>query len=260
VTITGEGEDAQQRALSLKNHKTITAEVKINGKYHLAGKLKIWHNAPEYQKTAQVTLVMVSTQTINEKKLNDAKRDAIQYFKKYLPQALVQVEIDVDFLDLSTDTDFLTKYMKDGFIIKGSYKNEKESKEFVIELKNKYKKESIHYLAFYFYQNEGGSITKTEKGEEKIETIAGYSSSEGAIILFSISDNYTCTHELCHAIGLDHSFSNAEANNNKFTFKVSKTDNIMDYSSASDANKRFSFWKWQWGTLQSKISNSKKTN
>jgi len=271
VTITGEGKDAQQRALSLKNHKTITAEVKINGKYHLAGKLKIWHNAREYQNTVNVTLVMVSTQTVNEKDIERATNNAVKHFKKYLPQALVQVEVDVDFLDLSADVDFLTKYIKNG-LIKAYYEKEDVQPEgfrdITLELKEKYSKEDTfyneHYVVFYLYQNNGGSVIK-ENSEEKINLFNGSCKlSERAIILFSILDNYTCTHELCHLIGLSHSFANKEARSkyvtNEYTFNVSKTDNIMDYSSASDSYKHFSFWKWQWETLQSKISNSKKTN
>lgn len=39
-------------------------------------------------------------------------------------------------------------------------------------------------------------------------------------------DDTTCAHELLHALGLYHSFSDL----NQHTFEEYKTDNIMDYS------------------------------
>ena len=263
ITVTGEGDTLEKKANSLKHNKSLIAEVEVEGKRHLVGKLKIWPNAPENQKTAHVTLVMVSTQTVVKKDLDNAKKDAINYFKKYLPQVLVQVEVKEDFLDLSDDTSFREQYLTDGFI-KAYYEKaltKEEQKDVAVFLKNKYQEEETfykeHYVAFYFYQNKGFSMKKEEvkEGEDKkiIEKVGDplggyYPPSENILILFSDMSELAPTHELCHMIGLDHSFANREYSNNEYTFICGQTDNIMDYFSL-----RFSLWKWQWKFIQENV-------
>ena len=263
VTVTGEGDTLEKKAASLATQKSIIAQVEVKGKRHLVGELKIWPNAPENQKTAHVTLVMVSTQTVVKKDLDNAKKDAINYFKKYLPQALVQVEVKEDFLDLSNDTSFREQYLTDGFI-KAYYEKaltKEEQKNVAVFLKNKCQEEETfykeHYVAFYFYQNEGFSMKKEEvkEGKDKkiIEKVGDplggyYSPSENILILFSDINEVAPTHELCHMIGLDHSFANREYSNNEYTFICGQTDNIMDYFSL-----RFSLWKWQWKFIQENV-------
>ena len=264
VTVTGEGDTPEKKANSLKHDKSLIAEVEVEGKRHLVGKLKIWPNAPENQKTAHVTLVLVHTQTINENLFKQEKEKVETYFKKYLHQALVQVEVKFDSLDLSTDTKFLKKYKKGG-IIKAYYEDEKENKGYkdvALVLKDKYKIEKSfyeeHYVAFYFYQDEGICIEekkdKKDKRKEKdrIKNIGGYDSLEDVLVLFSVSDDTDPTHELCHMIGISHSFANKESNKgklkNEYTFICGQTDNIMDYFSH-----RFSLWKWQWEFIQEKV-------
>ena len=89
---------------------------------------------------------------------------------------------------------------------------------------------------------------EVKEGEDKkiIEKVGDplggyYPPSENILILFSDIDEVAPTHELCHMIGLDHSFANRECSNNEYTFRYRQTDNIMDYFSL-----RFSLWKWQW--------------
>ena len=259
ITVTGVGKNTQERLRSLKSNKKIVAQVEVRGLRYEVGALNIWHNAPEFQKTASVTLVMVSTQTVNKEELKQAKDKAVKCFEKYLPQALVQVKVRVDVLDLSSDKEFAQKYMKDR-LIRAYYEKPKEQpegyKEVVSYLKDKYRKSEKFYqecyVAFYFYQNDGGNV-RIEAGVEKIEPLGGYDSLMGAIVLFPMSTyDSTPTHELCHLIGLSHSFANEEANTNnvknKYTFEYAKTNNIMDYDTIS-----FSLWKWQWEFIQSKI-------
>ena len=266
ITVTGEGDTPEKKANSLKHNKSLIAEVEVKGKRYMVGELKIWPNAPENQKTAHVTLVMVHTQTINENLFKQEKENAKAYFKKYLPQALVQVEVKEDFLDLSNDTSFREQYLTDGFI-KAYYEDEKENKEYrdvALVLKDKYNKEASFYkesyVAFYFYQNRGIKIEERENDEdereesERIKNIGGYDSLEDALVLFPLSDkdDTNPTHELCHMIGISHSFANKESNKGKLknedTFICGQTDNIMDYFSL-----RFSLWKWQWKFIQENV-------
>ena len=263
VTVTGEGDTLEKKAASLATQKSIIAQVEVKGKRHLVGELKIWPNAPENQKTAHVTLVMVHTQTINENLFKQEKEKVETYFKKYLHQALVQVEVKFDSLDLSNDTSFTEQYLTDGFI-KAYYEKaltKEEEKNVAVFLKNKCQEEETfykeHYVAFYFYQNKGFSMKKEEvkEGEDKkiIEKVGGplggyYPPSENILILFSDIDEVAPTHELCHMIGLDHSFANREYSNNEYTFICGQTDNIMDYFSL-----RFSLWKWQWKFIQENV-------
>jgi len=263
VTVTGEGDTPEKKANSLKHDKSLIAEVEVEGKRHLVGKLKIWPNAPENQKTAHVTLVMVHTQTINENLFKQEKEKVETYFKKYLHQALVQVEVKFDSLDLSDDTSFREQYLTDEFI-KAYYEKaltKEEQKDVAVFLKNKCQEEETfykeHYVAFYFYQDRGFSMEKEEvkEGKDKriIEKVGKplegyYSPSENILILFSDMSEVAPTHELCHMIGLDHSFANRECSNNEYTFIHEQTDNIMDYSSLS-----FSLWKWQWKFIQENV-------
>jgi hypothetical protein len=56
-------------------------------------------------------------------------------------------------------------------------------------------------------------------------------------------------HEVLHALGLPHSFKEADNKNKEHTFKKGRTANYMDYG-----NRKRQLWKWQWELLhQSKF-------
>ena len=69
------------------------------------------------------------------------------------------------------------------------------------------------------------------------------------MVLYNTHNTSTTTHEILHAMGLEHSFDNA----NKHTFEEEKTDNIMDYSHNAGIN-RISTWKFQWDTIKPNLT------
>ncbi len=75
------------------------------------------------------------------------------------------------------------------------------------------------------------------------------------VVVFQGRNDSTAPHELMHAMGLYHTFDN----DGKFTYKLHKTDNIMDYThqtknlKTGKQNERFSTNKWQWKILNKKM-------
>jgi Metallo-peptidase family M12B Reprolysin-like len=66
------------------------------------------------------------------------------------------------------------------------------------------------------------------------------------VVVFQNRNDSTSPHELMHAMGLVHSFDN----DGKYTYEITKTDNIMDYTHWINKN-RFSTSRWQWKILNS---------
>ena len=63
-------------------------------------------------------------------------------------------------------------------------------------------------------------------------------------------DDTTCAHELLHALGLYHSFSDL----NQHTFEEYKTDNIMDYSDVGPEKiPVIATWQFQWNILHENL-------
>ena len=73
--------------------------------------------------------------------------------------------------------------------------------------------------------------------------------------VFLVISNETAAHEFLHTKGVPHSFTNKIADSNaEYTYIYGKTENVMDYSHLN-GNPRYSLWKWQWKTANSKITN-----
>lgn len=73
-----------------------------------------------------------------------------------------------------------------------------------------------------------------------------------SVVVFDRSKNgrtkSTMAHELLHAMGLYHTFDN----NSPYTFKLYKTDNIMDYTHKIKKD-RFSTNKFQWTKINTNL-------
>ncbi|MET4140962.1 hypothetical protein [Pedobacter sp. UYP1] len=78
-----------------------------------------------------------------------------------------------------------------------------------------------------------------------VQGLNGYSSGV-IVVLFPAKNDETAAHEFLHSMKLPHTFVNTEAAaDEKFTFKIQKTDNVMDYSHQVNIQ-RTSLFKWQW--------------
>jgi hypothetical protein len=87
-------------------------------------------------------------------------------------------------------------------------------------------------------------------------TLNGFArSSEKAGVYFPTHTKSTIAHELFHAMGLRHTFTNSEADRNaKYTYKATMTNNLMDYSHLVYEERMLTFY-WQWKILNSRIPN-----
>ena len=68
---------------------------------------------------------------------------------------------------------------------------------------------------------------------------------------YSKNDYYSdCTHELGHAIGLEHTFKATPAG---FGITQGSTNNYMDYVNAGATDKRIYFWQKQWEIIYNDV-------
>ena len=75
-------------------------------------------------------------------------------------------------------------------------------------------------------------------------------------VYFPTHSKSTIAHELFHAMGLPHTFTNIEADTNaKFTYKATMTSNLMDYSHFI-SKPRFLTYHWQWKILNGNVPNA----
>ena len=79
---------------------------------------------------------------------------------------------------------------------------------------------------------------------------------ERAGVYFPTHSKSTIAHELFHAMGLPHTFTNKEGDGNAhFTYKATMTSNLMDYSHFKNKD-RFLIYHWQWKILNPRIPNA----
>ena len=223
----------------------------------IAGKLRIWANAPTKQKKAKMLLISVKTPPISTPyKLEGDVIGQEELFKKYLHQALIDTEVITEKVDISNPTEathFLNTYVDAGEII-GYYENMASAPSGFINLQeyiyHKLKADLSAkgedpnqydnlYKAIYLGE-EGGYMSSTG-----FEGLNGYNLGK-FIVLFSGRNDQTAAHEFLHSFKLPHSFTNKEASGNAdYTYTALKTENLMDYSHFVN-EERYSLWKWQW--------------
>jgi len=75
-------------------------------------------------------------------------------------------------------------------------------------------------------------------------------------VYFPTHTKSTIAHELFHAMGLAHTFTNSNADvNAHFTYEATMTSNLMDYSHFKN-KARFLTYHWQWKILNPRIPNA----
>lgn len=108
-----------------------------------------------------------------------------------------------------------------------------------------------HFKIFMFHEK-GGDID--DNGA--FEFLSGYSGGPDKLVDFPNDYPSTSTHEFLHTAGVQHSFTAFEANKNaKYTYQNDKTNNIMDYSDlqATGAFATISLYDWQVKIAQTKL-------
>ncbi|WP_314056849.1 hypothetical protein [Capnocytophaga gingivalis] len=249
-------------------------EDKVDNTKPLAGVLRVWRNAPKFQK--QVEKVLFVNVDIEEEipiKIKDSiKVSSTKDLFNFLGQALIKVNTEI--MDLSLKEIPLSNVEDNGFVklrIIGNYSNNVPTGFRSIEsiclekLKDskKYKEEYNNYIKiFCFYNRLGGYFFNGN-----LESKDGYTNGN-TVVLFSKPTGEVSSHELLHALGLEHSFNNKELYEDRviqksgeikiITFSIAKTDNIMDYSKNDEKEEKEKFFtlsKWQWELLYNLLAN-----
>ena len=214
----------------------------------LAGKLIVKANDDRHRYTLDVVMVRVKTDLYAEGKSlgnippKDPSRKII--LDKYFSQCYIDANIEECELDLTTPD------RKEAFLAytEGGYLKGKELPAEVFEyltktfnednITSKYKE--YHKIFFLNEKNE----------DESLYGQARKICSKEVVVLAPGLHDTTCAHELFHALGLYHSFSDL----NQHTFEKYKTDNIMDYSDVgTEKIPVIATWQFQWNILQENL-------
>lgn len=209
-----------------------------------AGKIKVLANDKAHRYKADIVFVHVKTKLGTTEKTGASSGEK-SFLKKYLNQALTTPNIITKNLDLTTDGVLNSTYK----LTRGSNVQINDISGIHAHLETKFA--AVHsgyssYFKIFFFDEKGGEMLTS-----------GYQGYNGAakainsksVVLYNTHNTSTTTHELLHAMGLWHSFSNS----GEFTFEKQKTENIMDYSHNVGID-RISTWQWQWTTIYPNIT------
>ncbi|MGH1516736.1 type VI secretion system Vgr family protein [Chryseobacterium sp. JK1] len=241
----------------------------------LAGVLQIMPNNNVYRKIQKVVMINVITD-ITASGASSEGCDAMLEIKekntvrKFLRQALVDIVFETVKLDLtgttqritSKERDHFNKTYIDGGKLKAYYESPKNTpkgwkdledylnEKLIAVYKSKY---SNHIRLFYLPQS--GLVSVTETGGTN--DWGGYTSGSDVknIVLPKQGSNYATSHEICHSLGLPHTWKSKNhikggtndpkaLKNGVHSFKYQSTWNLMDYS-----NKQYFLWAWQWKSV-----------
>ena len=240
--------------------------IKVSYGERQLGQLNIVKNSKANQHKAQVVFVKVKTNLKGPTDFLDGNTTGEEtYLKKYLKQALVNLDLVEDEFNLTeTDAngdllypDFNTDYTllnSKGVKILNKYNNTTGKDNLVTYMEKIYNAKCSefkdNYKIFFFGDRGGRKIYKkaTVNGRTKmidtgkIKGLGGYAKDikSKSVAVFSGRGKTDVTHELLHAMSLHHSFSNTAS----FGYKKKATKNIMDYST-----KKNNTWFWQWKQL-----------
>ena len=215
------------------------------GNKSLAGKLIVKANDDKHRYALDVVMVNVKT-CIKDDNLSSPPSNPFRKItlQKYFSQCYIDTNIEECELDLTTPD------RKEAFLAytEGGYLKGKELPAEVFEyltktfnednITSKYKE--YHKIFFLNEKNE----------DESLYGQARKICSKEVVVLAPGLHDTTCAHELFHALGLYHSFSDL----NQHTFEKYKTDNIMDYSDVgTEKIPVIATWQFQWNILHENL-------
>lgn len=254
VTIECKKEFADNQVITIRSIKTAADGTK---KSAVAGRVKVWANV--LRKKKKIVLIAVKTSISNAYIATTGQENL---FRKFLNQALVNPEVATDMLDVSSLPDFDAKYIKGGQVV-SYYADDYSTSPVTVNSHepNNFQAMEVFlssllpakYNGYFkaFYLNDGGGYVDTTN---TVQGLNGYSSGDN-VVLFPTKNDETAAHEFLHSLDLPHTFVNEEADPKaKFTFKIQKTDNVMDYSHQINVQ-RTNLWHWQWKVAHAAAEN-----
>lgn len=265
IPAQGKGKKRLHDHLTIECLKEFNTDqtIKVMFGNRVLGQLNILKNAKAHRKVANVVFVRVKT---NLKGTGKGKKGSTQNKKgicedemlyKFLQQGYIKLENDDVEFDL-TQLDPKTKKLKyPNFNINFTLldNNQTPPEKIVNKYHNTTNRKLVDFMETEFnktfptYANHFKVFFFGDRGGKKIEKavwgLGGYAKgfNTKSVIVFNGSNETTVTHELLHAIGLKHSFSNS----GQFSYQKGETYNIMDYSHQRKyGNKnRNQIWYWQ---------------
>ncbi|WP_438712384.1 type VI secretion system tube protein TssD [Aquimarina muelleri] len=213
------------------------------------GKLSAYANAKKNRKKTKILLVNAQTNITGIIPADDKmgldipnQQPIKDMLKRFLNQALIIPEFEIEKMDLRTNTTFNNKYAPNGTFSPTVVHAELDQAFFFDDpnnptIENPAKTQYRDYMRIYFI---GESCNSGHYG------VAEGIVADTCIVYCDGLNDTTAAHELYHAMGLYHSFSNLGT----YTYEYGKTDCIMDYSDiATPAIPVIQFYKWQWQVL-----------
>jgi hypothetical protein len=223
--------------------------------------LNILPNAKTKRKKAQVVFVKVTTELTKGKPktgntTNKTGKPEKEMLERYLKQAYIKLDLAEEVFDITLPDPTTKKlkypdFNKDYHLIDtrdpkkpkilNKNNNTLGSDSLAEHMENIYNIEMPKYKDYYkifFFGDRGGRM----KRDKNIIGLAGHAKDFNSLcaIMYSGKRKATVTHELLHAMGLKHSFSDSA----DYGYKKKATQNIMDYSKT-----RKNTWLWQWKKL-----------
>lgn len=241
----------------------VFVQASYEGKNKIIGAMKVSSNDDTKRKTKKAVIILVKTNitgsTVSPSLLNKALD-----MKKYLRQAFItpileQIDIDMtnsipnNYIHTSpTGVKSLIGYDETGLSNISLHKliTGQNVPGMNISIENYY---NDHFFCIFFLER--GGKTVNDPAINNFKGLNGYAAENKYAVQFYLATNTTPSHEFLHALGVAHSFTNYEVDNNAiYTYIYNRTDNILDYSSD-----RKLIWEWQ-GEIARKNSDNEYKN
>lgn len=220
------------------------------GNKSLAGKLIVKANDDKHRYALDVVMVRVKTDLYAEGKSlgnippkNPSRKIILE---KYFSQCYIDANIEECELDLTTPDrkEAFLAYTDEELLKRKDLSNLKIYDYLTSVLSSN--SDTAKYASYYKIY----LINEDADGDSSLYGRAREICSKEVIVLAPGLDDTTCAHELFHALGLYHSFSNL----NQHTFEINKTDNIMDYSDVCKTPiPVVATWQFQWNILHENL-------
>ena len=224
----------------------------------VCGKVKILPNSKNYQKELKMVVVCVRTKLDGEKEVTgEIAHGGIDLFRTVMKQALINVpqEVPSEILDCTQKTftqQFSKNYNNQGdtthdisiIYEKRHSMNKYLEQELTKACKNKY---ANYYKLFIFPDY----CYKTIEGHKAQLNGYGYLDKKNAFF-FKGHEDGTIAHEVCHCLGLDHTFDFTNPNRTIVAYQYGKTTNMLDYSHHFKIKRNCLFY-WQWKKINLNI-------
>lgn len=220
------------------------------GNKSLAGKLIVKANDDKHRYALDVVMVRVKTDLRNNSK-SKGKQPSENPFRKiilekYFSQCYIDANIEECELDLTTPDrkEAFLAYTDEELLKRKDLSNLKIYDYLTSVLSSN--SDTAKYASYYKIY----LINEEADGDSFLYGRARGICSKEVIVLSPGLDDTTCAHELFHALGLYHSFSDL----NLHTFEEYKTDNIMDYSDVGPEKiPVIATWQFQWNILHENL-------